>query len=246
MDLKAWQIQFFKQVMPNQQSETSEQGMSIYSQSILGNQLSSLKSTYPALLNLIGEESFELITTSYLQQQNNYAADIGELGLKLPEYLQTHAICDMLPYIAELADFEWAWSLAFNNESIQIDQGLNEQLTIQEARIILRATPLLHLRAYDYEIDQIWQSCQQDFKGDFKQINTDESPTHLLIYREGLSIITRRIDKPTYSLIQYFNGNRTLEDIHKNFSKDYPDSPFEEIFPTLCKWNILTTTLEYK
>jgi len=173
MSLQDWQKQFFTDIIGPDKQGKKQLGFRLqaYRDSILGSWLASLKTTYPALQRLIGEESFEIIIDDYLRKLTEHPADIGLLGKGLADYLQQHEIAKMLPYIVDLARYEWQWHLAFNAKEA-------EQF----------------IATYQYQVDQIWVGCQPEYDGDFSDINANIRETTLLLRRYGLEVQVLEID----------------------------------------------------
>lgn len=175
MDLRQWQENFLLQARP----DNDNAAMHIYANSILGTKIASLATTYPAIVNLIGQQSFECIAGAYFSYFTESPVDIGLLGIAFPEYLDQHDIISYLPYIADLARFEWQWHNVFESKagSHELSEKLDDAVIAE----------------YDYPVDQIWECCQKTYSGDF---DVDVSPQKItiLMRRIGLSILIQRIE----------------------------------------------------
>lgn len=67
-----------------------------------------LRSNYPALHQLLGDDDFDAMGRRYLKNCPPTEASIRWFGHSLSEYLEQQAPYDALPVLSELARFEWA------------------------------------------------------------------------------------------------------------------------------------------
>lgn len=166
MNLRSWQENFLQRA--NERHEDS--ALMIYADSMLGARIASLRVTYEAVVNLIGQTAFDCIATSYFSYFTQSPVDIGLIGVAFPEYLNQHDIMSHLPYIADLARFEWQRHTVFESNSQSGD---------------------LNMQQYVYPVDCIWACCQKDYKGDFDIDLTPQNIT-IVMYRVGLNIVVSR------------------------------------------------------
>jgi hypothetical protein len=88
--------------------------LAIYGDGYRSRLIETLQSHYPALLALLGEESFEALGETYVQAHDSsfasirfYGGELDALLAALPEYASK-------PWLAELARFEWAMNAVFD------------------------------------------------------------------------------------------------------------------------------------
>ena len=201
--LFTWQEQFFASIseVGNNQSHAQK----IYAESILNAKLSSLKTTFPAIIQLISEAAFESIAGGYLHDMVKTPVDIGQLGQGFSEYLIQHDVTEHVPYIAELAKFEWQWHQAFNapepEKKIPSSSGLNGG-----SRSLVGDPPFepeddleifdidhVFIETYQYPVDEIWACCQPEYVGDFDVDLSLSQCITMLLYRKGLCVKMQRI-----------------------------------------------------
>lgn len=73
-----------------------------------------LAGDYPAVLMAIGEEGFERLAQAYIDTHPSRFFSLREFGGRLAGFIAGHDDYRALPWLAELARFEWALGLAFD------------------------------------------------------------------------------------------------------------------------------------
>ena len=73
-----------------------------------------LGNDYPALLMAIGDEPFDRLAQAYLETHPSHYFSLRDFGGRLAEFIAAQAACRELPWLVELARFEWALGRAFD------------------------------------------------------------------------------------------------------------------------------------
>ncbi len=73
-----------------------------------------LASDYPALHRSIGDEAFDRLAQAYLEAHPSHSASLRDFGARLAEFIADEPAYRRLPWLAELARFEWALGEAFD------------------------------------------------------------------------------------------------------------------------------------
>jgi hypothetical protein len=89
--------------------------LAIYGDGYRSRLIEALESHYPALLALIGEESFEALGRAYVQAHESRFASIRFYGAELDALLAALPDYASQPWLAELARFEWAMNAVFDS-----------------------------------------------------------------------------------------------------------------------------------
>jgi hypothetical protein len=88
--------------------------LAIYGDGYRSRLIETLESHYPALLALIGAESFESLGRAYVQAHDSSFASIRFYGGELDALLAVLPDYASQPWLAELARFEWAMNAVFD------------------------------------------------------------------------------------------------------------------------------------
>ena len=235
MELKTWQQAFITQI----ESPTSP-AQKIYAQSILLGKTNSLQKTFPATLKMIGENLFNLLAKEYCETIACTPHDIGLLGENLPSFIEQNDIADIVPYLSQLALFEWHWQLMFNAPPLQPTlEKLQANLAKQSSEIVLKPNDHCIFYQYQYAVDDLWCCCQPEYTGDFN-VSAEPAVTTLLLFREKETVNVLSVDHRLYALFRLFDGKNTLDTVFELFVKRFVDAPFDLLFQKLCQLNVLT------
>jgi len=76
----------------------------------------SLRAAYPAVAHILGDSSFESLAARYLDGLDPEQRNLNYVGFALPGFLSTDPLSNDLPFLADLAQLEWAVLECFHSE----------------------------------------------------------------------------------------------------------------------------------
>ena len=148
-----------------------------------------LKEDFPALLKRLGEIGFHNLITEYLLPFPSTHFSLRYAGQHLPRFLKKHRSRKQFPYLAELAQLEWALLTAFDAPDSPV-LSMNELKNVApKGWSTLRIHPVLSLQALDfsYPIERIRTRALNGKKiTSFKK-----EKTHVLVWRRKFKILFR-------------------------------------------------------
>lgn len=134
-----------------------------------------LAATYPVVHRLVGEGFFNQAARRFVRMAPPASPCLFDYGAGFGDFLATLREAAALPYLADVARFEWALNLAYQAE----DDGA--------ARTTLRSA---------FPVSQIWLANQPDADPALVVDLADGGET-LFVWRDGLDVVWRRIDQET-------------------------------------------------
>jgi hypothetical protein len=93
---------------------TASTRLGIYADAYRLRLLEALRTDFPALHTLAGDEEFERIGRAYIDAHPSDHFSIRHFGKALAGFLQAHEVWRRVPVYAEMAAFEWALGLSFD------------------------------------------------------------------------------------------------------------------------------------
>ncbi|HEV8392261.1 MAG TPA: DNA-binding domain-containing protein [Dongiaceae bacterium] len=172
--------------------------LAIYRNNFLIGLGEALKANFPATVQLVGQEFFEQAGRRFILAHPPNRPCLFEYGADFPDYLRDLPQLSALPYVAEMARFEFARIAAYNAPAetyVTADAlaGLSpdrlEALPIRcarHARIVDAAAPVLAL----------W-TAHQTAEPDLSGIDMTPRPHALLACRPDRALVIRELDAPT-------------------------------------------------
>lgn len=85
----------------------SEGRLSLYQSNVRANFTDSLRSTYPAIWRLVGEDYFRQVAREFQRSHPSRSGDLAHVGRGFPEYLAALHGDDQYGYLGDIARLEW-------------------------------------------------------------------------------------------------------------------------------------------
>ncbi|MBS0358737.1 MAG: putative DNA-binding domain-containing protein [Proteobacteria bacterium] len=213
---------------------SAEKGFSIYLNSIRGGLTSGLSIVFPACKNIVGEDFFNKMALSYIQETPSYSPDVGEYGKYFSEFIKRFPPASHLSYLSDVAKLEWAWHKAFNGlDAKSLDFAKLQDIDVEETNNIQFFMPEnASLIESEYPILHIWTISQDDYQGD-EVVHLEEGGEYLIVWRKGLEVFIERLTEPQWQLLQAIQMGKTISEIANEFSGD-----LTQLLPELtsCGW----------
>ena len=172
-----------------------------------------LKTHYPALHAVLGDERFHTLAMAYLAAHPSQRPSIRWFGDELATWMQAHADADspgsldLHPSLVDLARFEWALSSAFDapDESALSFETLTHAPADEWVHWPLRLSASVHLLTLDWAIGPVWHAARNETPSDTQNetlcsetLPAAEGPPDplqhsVLIWRQGLQVQWRSV-----------------------------------------------------
>jgi hypothetical protein len=156
-----------------------------------------LQGTFPVVCRLVDKRFFAYAAHEYLREHPPHSRCLVEYGADFADFLASFAPCEKLPYLADVARFEWALNIAATvREATPLQAEMLAAVPAQEAAYVaLRLQPSLSYFASPWPIDAIWQANKED---EVPPIGITSGDTSLEIRRAGEAVSWRRLDPGTF------------------------------------------------
>lgn len=191
----------------NSSADTSTR-LDIYANAYRQRLLEALKTDYPALHTLAGDELFERIGRDYIDACPSTHYSIRYFGEHFAAYIEETSSYRELPVLAEMAHLEWRLTLAFDATD---DPAIDEEAL---AALPASAWPTLRLRIQDalqrcefhWNVSELWRAID---KSDTPVTPTElKQPVSYVIWRQALQVCLRTMEPAeAYALDCLRNGN---------------------------------------
>lgn len=158
----------------------------------------SLRGTFPVVCRLVDSRFFSYATHEYLREHPPHSRCLSEYGADFPAFLADFEPCKALPYLADVARFEWALNIAgtVREAAALPPQALAAVPADEAAYLALRLQPSLRYLASRWPIDAIWQANQQN---EVPAIDLASGGASLETRRVGDVVGWQRLDPPTFA-----------------------------------------------
>lgn len=161
-----------------------------------------LAATFPVLRQVVGADFFGQLARGFITVSPPQGPCLFEYGAGLPGFIEALPQARSLPYLADLARFEWAVSTACHAADVPI-ADLGRLAAIRpEALDGLRLSPhpSLTLLRSAYPLIDIWAVAQPDAPAEARA-DLSDGGVCLAIFRQGDDAIWRRLDEAAFSAV---------------------------------------------
>jgi hypothetical protein len=156
-----------------------------------------LRGTFPVVCRLVDKRFFAYAAHEYLREHPPHSRCLVEYGTDFADFLADFRPCKNLPYLPDVARFEWALNIAATvREATPLQAETLAAIPAGEAvYVALRLQPSLSYFASPWPIDAIWQANKED---EVPPIDITSGGTSLEIRRAGEAVSWRRLDPGTF------------------------------------------------
>lgn len=169
-----------------------------------------LQDNYPVLQRLLGDDAFQSLAFSYIEQHPSRHPSIRWFGDQLAGFLMRNPELMPHPVLQDLVQMEWALRSAFDAAdsrplTIDIMAALN-QADWPEMRFTLH--PSACLLNLEWEVEALWRALSQDENAD--TVAPPQRPHSLLVWRNVLETHWRSLDSHEASLLDAVANGHTF------------------------------------
>lgn len=157
----------------------------IYRNLVRNNHAAALRTAYPAVLKLVGEDFFEAAAARYLRANGSNSGNLQDYGGAFPAFLAHMPEAAGLAYLPDVARLEWARQesyLAADAEPLN-PAALADPPEAGFAELKPALHPSVRLVVSDHPIFDIWMFCQQT------------APERLNLSGKGQTVLTWREER---------------------------------------------------
>ncbi|MFZ2315916.1 MAG: DNA-binding domain-containing protein [Gammaproteobacteria bacterium] len=210
----------FKACINSTEKVSADTRMQIYKNAYRLRLIEALSASYPVLNTYLGEDQFTVLADDYINQYPSVHRSIRWYGDQLADYLVEQSPYRELPFLAELAKFEWIMTLVF-------DEADSPALSIEAVATVaacdwphMQFIPQASVRRLNliWNVVQIWQA-----------INDDETPPEPMAYDAPVPWLLWRVN---------FTNQFCSVPADEAYAMDavLQGATFSEIGEGLCTW----------
>lgn len=170
----------------------------IYRRSCNEMQAAALRTSYPAVLALVGEEWFDQTVRDYRCAHPSRSGNLQGYGAYLADYLEPLSACHSLPYLPDVARLEWLRQqaiLADDPGSVTPDTFV-ENLSDAGERPGIRLHPSVHFLESVHPILTIWRYAMQPSR---EPLTLSGNGENVMLWREGAEVVMAALDQASFA-----------------------------------------------
>ncbi|WP_428606721.1 DNA-binding domain-containing protein [Sedimenticola sp.] len=170
-----------------------------------------LADMYPVIKQLVGDEAFRTLATAYVRQYPPQERSLLLYGDRFAQFLGSIPELSALPYLADVARIEFAWTDAYHAEECAplTEQQVAAIAPERFAQARLVPHPSLHCIRSDYPIFHIWQANQS--ADNDETVSLDEGASLVWVIRPSQDVEVREVSAAACGFMQALQSGHTIE-----------------------------------
>jgi hypothetical protein len=174
----------------------------IYTSGYLARLVEALENDYPATRRILGEGAFRSLTARFVARYPPHSFDIGRAGEELAAFLGEDPLATDLPFLPDLARFEWSLAEAF--VAADCEPLAWSELAAPGPEAV--ADTVYRLRPGTAVIRSRWplldQAATQDLADQEVSVELEGRPCAVLVYRRDLEVRRRLLEEPDAAFLE--------------------------------------------
>ena len=196
------------------ETDASAARLGIYRNHAFATLTDALRTTFPVVCRLVDERFFAYAAHEFLRTHPPRSRCLAEYGDEFPDFLADFAPCRALPYLPDIARFEWALNEAGTMREMKPlrPEDLAAEVPAATAPMIrLRLQPSARYLETPWPVDAVWEANRRDDVPALDLSKPDVSAnTFLEIRRDGDAVAWRRLDRGTFAFRTALAGGAAL------------------------------------
>jgi len=185
--------------------------LDVYRNNVAVGFIAALQQSFPVTARLVGDEFFRAMARAYWPHHLPTSSVLLRWGDDFPDFIATFAPAESVPYLADVARLEAAWTRSYHSrEAIPLDPSLLCHLTPSEfGQARLAFHPSVRLVRSQFPIAAIWAAHQAG--EDVKPI-AHWRPEDVLAVRPGSEVLLHCLPASSARFVMSLLRGRTISD----------------------------------
>ncbi len=229
-ELEKWQNQLFGYItdtdkiflnhirpMPGLKESTCAD---IYRRGYKARLLEVLGDTFEASWWVLGDENYFSLAGQFVENIPSRSFDLSDYGLEFPEFLRSTSENKEIPFLSELARFEWLFKEMFHSTDMdRHDEKILSRLSAQpDAPLLIK--PSVKLWSSKYSIYEIWKLRSTTDVSQVHEIEWNKSQ-HLVLQKVDSNVLVTNLGEMEFNLLSFFQKPASIEEAVERYQKEF-------------------------
>lgn len=165
-------------------------GLKVHRNTVLGALANALRLAFPAIDKLVGEAFFDRMAVEFSRAQPPREPQLDEYGAEFSAFIDGFPGTDSLPYLGELARFEWQFAALARCRAAPF--GVGPSLTLDDGLRLQFASPL-RLHASRFPVDALRAAILADDTAALQRIELRQADYHHALWRSEAGVNVRAL-----------------------------------------------------
>lgn len=214
----------------------------VYRNNVLEKLTKVLEITYPTIHALVGEDFFKQVAKLYIRKSPPTGGCVNLYGESFPDYINTFKETSPLPYLYDVALYDWYFNTAFYAPN---DEPINNQLLgalspeeFSKKICVFRSS--VHLIESNYPLTSIREFCDPENPNKDDNIDINKGGEKLLVYRPDLKIKVLLLENDEFLMLTCLNTKKTIEESLEIVISSHPAFDFQAFLQKIFSLEIFS------
>lgn len=213
------------------------QAFEIYHQSYLNRLTDKLKKTFTAVNWVLGQEIFEKASHRFIESQPSITYNLLNYGKSFPEFLQIYPATRHIPFLSDLARFEWIYEQIFHSaytESMPVERiyhnlhAVDFKVQFKEGMAVFKSP---------YSIYEMWYR-REEPPYNFEEIDWTH-PESLLIFKKRRGVEVLQIENIEAEIILALQDDLSMTTVLADFANHMNPDRTARFFQLIMRAGII-------
>jgi len=214
---------------------TTDEALNIHRDGYGARLTEALGETFEAVWWVLGDEDFFDTCAEFIEDHISESPNLSDYHPDFPAFVANKWI-DSLPFIGDLAEFEWLFMKIFHMpEADGLEAEDFQELGAEPGSLKFEFTPSFHLVAFRHSIHEIWK--QRDSDQEAAEFDWEGPPERMLLFRNAGDTFIYRLNEYEFAILSALEAGsplgRTLERIETLENISELEEPLEEMIQRL-------------
>ena len=230
VDFRAKQAEFAAYIRDPQHNpapaDVAPERMAMYRELFFNNIDSFLATSFPVIRSLFSEEQWQALAADFFARHRCHTPYFSEIAEEFLDYLQQGQTISDLPFLWELAHYEWVeLALAIAKDQPEFAP---EPESVDIEYQVLALSPLAWLLAYRFPVQKI--------SSQYTPLAAPDLATYLVVYRDQIhEVHFMETVALTFRLLQLLDAEpQNVNSLILRLTQEIPGSSVEVLLPHAC------------
>lgn len=198
-----------------------------------------LRTTYPAVLALVGADFFESAAMLYRRAHRSTSGNLQAFGAEFPAFLASFPNAQSLAYLADVARLEWLRqeaALAADIAPLRTE-ALQEILVSTKGMLRLELLPSVRLFASRHAVLTLWR---YTMAADGKRLQLPAEGEQVVLWRSGAEVAMACLDPASFGCVAALSRGTPIDVAHREALALNPDFAWSACIGSLLSESLIT------
>jgi hypothetical protein len=222
-------------------SLSSDAALDVYRTGHIARLTEALGETFEAVWWVSGDENYFRLAKEFLLTHSSASYNLSDFGKSFPDFLAKTQPFPDLPFLADLARFEWVFKEVFHlppHTSLTPDHFQQHPLS---ANLRLSFGPSVRLFQSSYSVYEMWK-LRGTIQSSLPEATWNQ-PQYLLCYKQDQQVYIKHLNQPEYQILEFLLSGCGIDEALTETLQAHPDlgeATVTNLFATLTQTGILT------